>query len=134
MAMGILILLVLYVVPSIIAFMRGHKDAPAIAAVNIIFGWSVFGWIWTFIWALADPRGRGAVQTVVVNTTQHNTPAERPAQPLADPDTIHWDSIEDKRNPDALEEYLVRFPEGRFAVLARQRLGPGSSSTQLAAD
>jgi hypothetical protein len=28
----------------------------------------------------------------------------------------------DKNDPDLLEEYLIRFPDGRFAQLARNRL------------
>lgn len=44
----------------------------------------------------------------------------RPAAP-ADPDAAYWDSI-DKTDRAALEEYIYRFPEGRFVELARSRL------------
>ena len=40
----------------------------------------------------------------------------------SDPDTAYWDRIADKTDHAALEEYLVRYPEGRFAELARTRL------------
>lgn len=40
----------------------------------------------------------------------------------ADPDTAFWDSLPDKTNRDHLEEYLLRYPEGKFANLARTRL------------
>jgi hypothetical protein len=38
------------------------------------------------------------------------------------PDTAFWDSVNDKNDVDHLEEYLIRFPHGRFAQLARNRL------------
>lgn len=37
-------------------------------------------------------------------------------------DQRYWDGMSDKSDPDALEEYLTRFPEGQFAALARTRL------------
>lgn len=39
----------------------------------------------------------------------------------ADPDSAYWDSI-DKTDRASLEEYIYRFPEGRFVELARSRL------------
>ncbi|MDB5469317.1 MAG: hypothetical protein JWR84_877 [Caulobacter sp.] len=136
----VIILIAGYFIPTVIAFMRSHKDAPAIAAVNLLLGWSVIGWFMAFIWALSDPRGRGAAQTVIVNTTQHNMapgypqPGPEPAPlPTAtmhrpptdssdDRDTAFWDSMGDKSDIDQLEEYLIRFPAGRFAALARNKL------------
>ena len=153
MTRGLILLLILalfYFLPTVIALMRQHKDAPAIAAINILLGWSVVGWFASFIWALADPSGRrGGTQTVVINTSQTNAPAlpaagprevapqptltaapvsqatpalARPATEGSDRDTAFWDSLKDKSNPDDLEEYLVRFPAGKFAELARTRL------------
>src|SRR5450432_969152 len=69
--------LFLYLLPTIIGMMRSHKDLPAIAMVNIVFGWSVVGWWIPLIWSLADPAGRGrGTQTVVINTTQSNVAAD----------------------------------------------------------
>ena len=117
-----------YFIPTVIGLLRGHKDAPAIAAINILLGWSVVGWLVSFIWALSDPRGRNAAQTLVINTAQHNVAASPP--PIAPPphimpsdqDTAFWDSMTNKSDPDSLEEYLIRFPNGRFAQLAQNRL------------
>lgn len=129
---GIILLIACYFIPTIVAFARSHKDAPAIAAINLLLGWTVFGWFMAFIWALADPRGRAASQTVVVNTTQYagGEPAPPPARPRAQAvggfqeqaDTAFWDSMDDRNDPDQLEEYLIRFPDGRFARLARNKL------------
>ncbi len=43
-------------------------------------------------------------------------------KPGADPDAAYWDAMADKTDPAALEEYVYRFPDGRFAGLARERL------------
>ena len=45
-----------------------------------------------------------------------------PAAFGAPSDQRFWDGMSDKTDPDALEEYLTRFPEGQFAALARTRL------------
>lgn len=37
-------------------------------------------------------------------------------------DQRYWDGMSDKSDPDALEEYLTRFPDGQFAGLARTRI------------
>lgn len=150
---AIIVLVIGYFIPTVIAFLRKHKDAPAIAAVNIFLGWSVVGWFIAFIWALSDASGRSH-QTVVVNTTQHVGPAypppppepdrqrlarsaplafpasgARPAITSPDADTAFWDGMRDKNDPDLLEEYLVRFPNGRFSQLARGRLARAGSGS-----
>jgi hypothetical protein len=43
------------------------------------------------------------------------------ARAPADPDTAFWDNL-DKSDRASLEEYILRFPEGRFVGLARMRL------------
>ena len=43
----------LYFLPAIIAFARGHHNRIAIFIVNFLFGWSGIGWIIAFIWSLS---------------------------------------------------------------------------------
>lgn len=49
--------------------------------------------------------------------------ASAPAPPSQAVELAFWDSIKDSRNPADFREYLVQFPAGRFAGLARNRLG-----------
>jgi hypothetical protein len=59
-------------------------------------------------------------------------PARSPPKPAApsgqgpDADLAFWDGMADRSDPDLLEEYLVRYPRGRFADLARKRLDRSS--------
>jgi hypothetical protein len=63
-AIAVFMALAFYLIPTMIAFSRGHASKWAIFAVNFLFGWSVIGWGWAFIWSLAN---KGASQTVIVN-------------------------------------------------------------------
>jgi hypothetical protein len=42
---------VLYMIPSIEADARGHRDAFAITVVNILLGWTIVGWFAARAWA-----------------------------------------------------------------------------------
>ena len=56
---GILVLTTMvipYLVPAIIAFARRHHHRFAIAALNILLGWTVLGWFIAFIWSLTAKR------------------------------------------------------------------------------
>jgi len=48
----IIAIIVAYFIPLFIAYGRHHHNRGAIAAVNILLGWSVLGWIGAFVWAL----------------------------------------------------------------------------------
>jgi hypothetical protein len=62
MEMGLLFLglfISLYCLPAIIASSRGHRQKTSITLVNLLLGWSVFGWIAALIWACTadvDPK------------------------------------------------------------------------------
>jgi membrane protein YdbS with pleckstrin-like domain len=76
---------------------------------------------WDPIALVADPLGfRNAI------ISQGPDAREAPTTPAIggapDPDLAFWDGMSDKNDPDLLEEYLIRFPEGRFAGLARTKL------------
>ncbi|PYF05060.1 T4 superinfection immunity protein [Rhodopseudomonas faecalis] len=43
-----------YFLPTIVAARRGAERTSAIAALNILVGWTFLGWVAAFVWALAD--------------------------------------------------------------------------------
>ena len=43
--------LLVYLIPSVVAFSRGHPNAVAICAVNILLGWFFIGWVVALIWS-----------------------------------------------------------------------------------
>ena len=52
---GLLIVVViaglLYFLPSVCAFRRGHHQRGPILALNILAGWTAIGWVAAFVWA-----------------------------------------------------------------------------------
>ena len=48
----LLIAFCVYFLPTLIAFLRGHKNALAIAALNIFLGWTLLGWVVALVWSL----------------------------------------------------------------------------------
>ena len=65
---GIIILLSLYFLPTIIAFMRNKENKISILALNLFLGWTLIGWVLSLVWALAVDK---TAQTItVVNSNQ----------------------------------------------------------------
>jgi Superinfection immunity protein len=44
--------LLMYFLPTIIAFARSKRDVGAIFVLNFFLGWSVIGWVIALVWAL----------------------------------------------------------------------------------
>lgn len=62
-AVAILILLLavlLYFLPGLIASNRRHHNAVAIGVFNLFLGWTVLGWVLALVWSLTavQPKGR----------------------------------------------------------------------------
>lgn len=57
LAMILLFILALlsYFMPTAIAVNRDHPNGQAIFALNLLLGWSLFGWIIALVWALTTP-------------------------------------------------------------------------------
>jgi hypothetical protein len=49
---ALLTIWVAFFFPTIVAQFRGHPNWPAIAAVNILLGWTFIGWCVAMVWAL----------------------------------------------------------------------------------
>lgn len=57
LSIGLLIVIGLaYLIPAVIAFLRGHQSKWAIAVLNILFGWTFIGWAIALIWSLTGVR------------------------------------------------------------------------------
>jgi len=51
----LVIIVALYMLPTLAAFARDHPRRGAITLLNILFGWTLIGWIVLFMWALLGP-------------------------------------------------------------------------------
>jgi hypothetical protein len=50
------LVLIVYFLPALIAYLRDARAYAKIAFLNIVFGWTVIGWILALIWSLLDTR------------------------------------------------------------------------------
>ena len=51
---SIIFLALFYFIPSLVGFGRHHKNAPAIAVLNLLLGWTLLGWIVALVWAFSS--------------------------------------------------------------------------------
>jgi uncharacterized membrane protein len=51
-----MILVLAYICPTALAHKRKHPQLFAIAAVNILFGWTVIGWVIALAWATKEQK------------------------------------------------------------------------------
>ncbi len=66
----LLILVVWYLLPSIVALLRRHHNAFAIFLLNLFLGWSLVGWVVALVWAYTRPA---PLQQVVVHLHHDHT-------------------------------------------------------------
>ena len=43
--------LVIYFIPTIVAWNRGHQNTMAIGVANLFLGWTFLGWVVCLVWA-----------------------------------------------------------------------------------
>lgn len=55
------VLLLPYLIPSIVAYRRWHKNFKAILALNILLGWTLLGWIVCLVWAFTSDTKSEAI-------------------------------------------------------------------------
>lgn len=48
----LLLCLIIYMLPTLIAYARDVPSRQTITVVNIIFGWTLIGWFIAFLWAM----------------------------------------------------------------------------------
>jgi uncharacterized membrane protein YqaE (UPF0057 family) len=56
-------LALLYLLPSLVALVRGIKTPQGPILLNILLGWTVLGWIAALIWAACAPVAASARRT-----------------------------------------------------------------------
>lgn len=59
----ILLSIIIYFLPSIIAMRRKHRNAVAIFVLNFFLGWSFLGWLGALIWALLKDKNTNIEKT-----------------------------------------------------------------------
>ena len=52
-----LFLMIFYLAPFMVAAGRSHDALAAVLVFNVLFGWTIIGWIAVFFWALFSPVG-----------------------------------------------------------------------------
>lgn len=50
----ILVIILIYFLPGLIANGRDHKNTAAIFILNLFLGWTALGWIISLVWAFTD--------------------------------------------------------------------------------
>jgi hypothetical protein len=56
-ALMILLVLGIYMTPTLIAVARDHRNLTAIFLLNVLTGWTGLGWLWALIWSvMAQPK------------------------------------------------------------------------------
>lgn len=50
----VLVLVLVYFLPSVVAYSRAHKNKIAIFSLNLLAGWTFIGWVAVFVWSVAN--------------------------------------------------------------------------------
>lgn len=82
--LGVLVLLgiAIYLLPVSIAASRSHPNTMAIAALNILLGWTMLGWIASLVWALTAVDRRSVASASPVPPGAGTKPCPFCAEPV----------------------------------------------------
>jgi ribosomal protein S27AE len=78
LAVGLVLLLILgllYFLPSIIAYWRGHAQRGAILILNLALGWTLIGCVAALVWASTNPQV--VTRAEIGNPRTYSGPADR---------------------------------------------------------
>jgi Superinfection immunity protein len=75
---------IMWLMPIVIAFARGHPDTVAIVCVCFFFGWTFIGWAIAFIWSVKHFQPPQALNISVGNVGQTATPQDVRIQDVGD--------------------------------------------------
>ena len=48
----VVLIFTIYFLPTLIAFLRQHKNKLAIFLLNLLLGWTILGWVVSLVWAV----------------------------------------------------------------------------------
>jgi len=48
----VVLIFVIYFLPTLIAFLRKHKHSLAIFLLHLFLGWTVLGWVVSLVWSV----------------------------------------------------------------------------------
>ena len=48
----VVLIFAFYFLPTLIAFLRQHKNKLAIFLLNLFLGWTVLGWVVSLVWSV----------------------------------------------------------------------------------
>jgi len=48
----VVLIFAIYFLPTLIAFLRQHKNSLAIFLLNLFLGWTVLGWVVSLVWSV----------------------------------------------------------------------------------
>ncbi len=51
---GLMVLIPLYLLPTMLACKRKHHNKTAIILLNILLGWSFLGWVLSLVWSVTS--------------------------------------------------------------------------------
>lgn len=65
-----------YFIPTVIAWQKDHDSLITIFFVNLLFGWTILGWLAAVIWAAMQSK-----PVVIYKTASNEKSAERGSAP-----------------------------------------------------
>ncbi len=48
----VVLIFIVYFLPTLIAFLRQHKNKLAIFLLNLLLGWTILGWVGSLVWSV----------------------------------------------------------------------------------
>ncbi|MDD3760412.1 MAG: superinfection immunity protein [Acidithiobacillus sp.] len=79
--------IVVYFIPSIVAYARRTQNFLAIFLLNLFLGWSLLGWVGSLIWALLDEKKGYAYMQVPVAAPNNSSLSPQPRAIMTAPPT-----------------------------------------------
>ncbi|MCX5667381.1 MAG: superinfection immunity protein [Candidatus Omnitrophica bacterium] len=51
--LAIVLIFAFYFLPTLVAFLKQHKNKLAIFLLNLLLGWTVLGWVVSLVWSVS---------------------------------------------------------------------------------